>query len=44
MGEKREALRLCDEILLTQNLTEYVREKLADRFKRVKKLKKELAD
>jgi tetratricopeptide (TPR) repeat protein len=44
IGEKREALRLCDEILSTQNLSEYVREKLADRFKRVKKLKKELED
>lgn len=42
MGEKREALRLCDEILATQNLTEYVKEKLADRLKRVSKLKKDL--
>ncbi|SRR3989339_3409 len=44
IGEKRDALRLCDEILSFQNLTEYVREKLADRFKRVKKLQKELID
>ena len=42
MGEKREALRLCDEILAIQNLTEYVKEKLADRLKRVRKLKKDL--
>lgn len=42
MGEKREALRLCDEILATQNLTEYVKEKLADRLKRVQELKKKL--
>jgi tetratricopeptide (TPR) repeat protein len=42
MGEKREALRLCDEILAIQNLTEYVKEKLDDRLKRVRKLKKEL--
>jgi tetratricopeptide (TPR) repeat protein len=42
IGEKREALRLCDEILATQNLTEDVKEKLDDRLKRVQKLKKEL--
>lgn len=42
MGEKREALRICDEILATQNLTEDVKEKLDDRLKRVQKLKKEL--
>lgn len=44
IGETREALRLCDEILSTNNLTEIIREKLADRLKRVKKLKKELMD
>ncbi len=44
IGEKREALRLCEEILSDNQLTEVVREKLADRLKRVKKLKKELMD
>jgi tetratricopeptide (TPR) repeat protein len=44
IGEKREALRLCDEILSANNLTEIVREKLADRLKRVKKLRKELME
>lgn len=44
LGEKREALRLCDEILSQQNLTEFVRERLADRLKRVKKMKQELTN
>lgn len=42
LGEKREALRLCEEILSENNLTESVREKLSDRLKRVRKMKKEL--
>lgn len=44
IGERREALRVCEEILSEQNLTENVREKLADRLKRVRKMKKELVD
>lgn len=42
IGEKREALRLCEEILVEQNLTEKIREKLSDRLNRVKRMKKEL--
>lgn len=44
IGEKREALRLCDEILTDNRLTEAVREKLSDRLKRVRKMKKELLE
>lgn len=44
IGEKREALRLCDEILSTNNLQENVRKRLEDRLDRVKELKKELND
>lgn len=42
LGEYREALRLCDEILSDNRLSEAVREKLSDRIKKVRKLKKEL--
>lgn len=44
VGEKREALRLCDEIISTKNISEIVREKLSDRIKRVKKLQSELSE
>ena len=44
IGERREALRLCEEILSEQNLTENIRERLTDRLKRVRKMKKELGD
>lgn len=44
MGEKREALRLCEEILTDNRLTEAVREKLSDRLKKVRKMKKELIE
>lgn len=42
IGENREALRLCDEILAIKNLNESTREKLSDRLKRVIKMRKEL--
>lgn len=42
MGEKREALRVCEEILSENRITEAVRERLSDRLKRVRNLKKEL--
>lgn len=42
VGEKLEALKLCDEILYDDRLSETVRERLSDRIKKVKKLKKEL--
>ena len=44
IGEKREALRLCDEILTDNRLTEVVRDKLSDRLKRVRKMNKELIE
>ncbi len=44
IGERREALRLCEEILSERSLSEDVREKLADRLKKVRKMKKELVD
>ena len=44
IGVKNEALKLCIEILSEQNLSENVRKKLADRLKRVIKLKNELLE
>lgn len=44
MGNNNEiALQLCNEILNTHGLTDYVINKLEDRFERVKELKKELS-
>lgn len=43
IGEKREALRVCHEILSMHNLEENVLKKLSDRFKKVKELKRELS-
>lgn len=42
IGETREALKFCDEILADNRLSEAVRERLSDRLKKVRKLKKEL--
>jgi predicted Zn-dependent protease len=42
IGDKRNALRLCEEILMENKLHDDVREKLEDRIKRVEKLKKDL--
>ena len=44
MGAKNEALRLCNEILSKQKLSENVRKKLNDRLRRVIKLKNELME
>jgi tetratricopeptide (TPR) repeat protein len=43
IGEKREALRLCDEILSTSDLSSHVKEQLADRLEKVRNLRKELS-
>ena len=40
IGEKNEALKLCNEILTSNNLSEIVREKLTDRLNRVNQVKK----
>jgi predicted Zn-dependent protease len=42
IGDKKEALRLCNEILSQQNLNENVKERLADRLERVEELRQEL--
>lgn len=42
LGETLQALKLCDEILSDNRLSEAVRDKLSDRLKKVRKLKKEL--
>lgn len=44
IGEKREAARICDEILLQKSISEEVRLRLSDRLKKVKKMKQELSD
>ncbi|NWF90468.1 MAG: hypothetical protein HXY50_13530 [Ignavibacteriaceae bacterium] len=44
LGEYREARRLCDEILSNKKMSENVRERLMDRLKKVKKLKKDLTN
>ena len=38
MGEKEKALKLCNEILAVKNISEFVKNKLGDRFDRVKEL------
>ena len=44
MGNNNEkVLQLCNEILNTQGLSDYVKDKLEDRLERVKELKKELS-
>ncbi|QQS34598.1 MAG: hypothetical protein IPM56_09990 [Ignavibacteriales bacterium] len=43
LGEKKKALKLCDEILSIKDLTPYVREQLEDRLERVEILRKELS-
>ena len=43
LGMNNEALRFCNEILSTRNLSDNVRQRLADRFERVMNLKEELS-
>lgn len=42
-GKVKEAIKLCDEILAENNLSEFEKEKLNSRLKRVKKLRDELS-
>jgi tetratricopeptide (TPR) repeat protein len=41
-GKNQEALKLCDEILAIDNLSEYAKDRLSRRLERVKNLKQEL--
>lgn len=43
IGEKKEALRLCNEILQIRNISSFVLKKLGDRLERVKTLRDKLA-
>ena len=44
LGDNANALKLCNEILTENNLSEYVRNRLKHRLERVKKLKTELSN
>lgn len=44
INEDKKALKLCNEIIDIRNLSDDISEKLSDRLKRVKELKKELSD
>ncbi len=44
LGNKKKALELCDEILNTKNLSEYVLDELDDRLERVKKMRETILE
>jgi hypothetical protein len=44
LGDKTKALNLCNEILGIKNLSDFVKEELGDRLKRVEDMRKDLSD